>query len=156
MWQNLDSNKILFQKRNCPFQNDLKLKQKIIIDFKNRKKKNVIFYSRFPNCINFILLFFIIKSINYILNNILSLQKNPALNWIALENVKNLLHVIMIVNHKRKLIFVYRKFEVSFFSLCMMLVIHCKNFPKRCAWLSVTFLGFISFEQVTGNNRFCP
>ena len=33
---------------------------------------------------------------------------------------------------------------------------HCKNFPKRYAWLSVTFLGFISFEQVTGNNRFRP
>ena len=25
---------------------------------------------------------------------------------------------------------------------CLM---HCKNFPKRYAWLSVTFLGFISF-----------
>ena len=33
---------------------------------------------------------------------------------------------------------------------------HCKNFPKRYAWLSVTFLGFISFEQVAGNNRIWP
>ena len=32
--------------------------------------------------------------------------------------------------------------------------LHCKNFPKRYAWLSVTFLSFISFEQVTGNNKF--
>ena len=30
----------------------------------------------------------------------------------------------------------------------MKLRIHCKNFPKSYAWLSVTFLGFISFEQV--------
>ena len=34
--------------------------------------------------------------------------------------------------------------------------IHCKNFPKRYAWLSVTFLGFISFEQLAGNNWFGP
>ena len=33
---------------------------------------------------------------------------------------------------------------------------HCKNFPKRYAWLSVTFVGFTSFEQVTGNNGFRP
>ena len=29
-------------------------------------------------------------------------------------------------------------------------------FPKRYARISVTFLGFIGFEQVTGNNRFRP
>ena len=34
--------------------------------------------------------------------------------------------------------------------------IHCKNFPKCYAWLSVTFLGFISFEKVAGNNGFGP
>ena len=34
--------------------------------------------------------------------------------------------------------------------------LHCMNFPKRCALLSVTFLGFISFEQVAGNNGFRP
>ena len=33
---------------------------------------------------------------------------------------------------------------------------HCKNFPKRYAWLSVTFLGFIRFEQVAGNKGFVP
>ena len=27
-------------------------------------------------------------------------------------------------------------------------------FPKRYAWLSVIFLSFVSFEQVTGNNGF--
>ena len=32
--------------------------------------------------------------------------------------------------------------------------LHCKNFPKRYAWLSVTFLDFISFEQVTESTRF--
>ena len=40
--------------------------------------------------------------------------------------------------------------------LCGCLSVHCKNFPKRYAWLSVTFLGFISFEQVAGNNGFRP
>ena len=35
----------------------------------------------------------------------------------------------------------------------MLKTLHCKIFPKRYAWISVTFLGFISFEQVTGNNR---
>ena len=34
-----------------------------------------------------------------------------------------------------------------------LIFIHCKNFSKRYAWLSVTFLDFISFEQVTGNIR---
>ena len=34
--------------------------------------------------------------------------------------------------------------------------IYCKNFPKLYAWLSVTFLGFISFEQVAGNKGFVP
>ena len=37
-----------------------------------------------------------------------------------------------------------------------LLNVHCKNFMKRYAWLSVTFLGFISFEQVAGNNGFRP
>ena len=31
---------------------------------------------------------------------------------------------------------------------------HCKNFPKRYAWLSVTFLDFIYFEHDTGNISF--
>ena len=34
--------------------------------------------------------------------------------------------------------------------------VHSKNFPKRYAWLSVTFLDFICFDQVTGNIRFLP
>ena len=34
------------------------------------------------------------------------------------------------------------------------IVLRCKNFLKRYAWLSITFLVFISFEHVTGNNRF--
>ena len=39
-------------------------------------------------------------------------------------------------------------------SYCRLL--NCKNFTWRYAWISVTFLGFISFEQVTGNNKFHP
>ena len=42
------------------------------------------------------------------------------------------------------------------FTLTLDSKVHCKNFSKRYAWLSETFLAFISFEQVAGKNGFRP